>query len=68
MESRRRFLHPYMERRSDGDGKGDPLNGLGAKRGRRYPGKSGYRIQIVKGKRKLRRVAKHQESASRKSF
>ena len=53
MESRRRFLHPYMERRSDGDGKGDPLNGLGAKRGRRYPGKSGYRIQIVKGKRKL---------------
>ena len=59
MESRRRFLHPDMERRSDGDGGSDPLNGLRAKRSRRYPGKSGYRIQTVKGKRKLRRVAKH---------
>ncbi len=52
MESRRRFLHPYMERRSDGEGRCDPLTGLRAKRSRWYPGKSGYGNQSVTGKRK----------------
>ena len=68
MESRRRFLHPRdTRRRSDGDGVGDPLNGLRAKRSRRIPGKSGIGRQGVKGKRNRKRVAKRQGRLPRKA-